>query len=383
MTVRYLFFIFCLLVGGCQNKPREKEIAHKFVDIKIPETLTEKGSSYKLSSIADSVKEIILETTAASLIDEIKDIQFVGTKVFLLTDNKSIFVFNGNGKFLNPIGKKGRGPSEYYSVIDYAVSADYVFILDYGSRVAKYNHKGDFIDYIALPKQASRILLTPKKTMLFFIPDSQFNNDDEIYSWLEIDNNGTMINEVAPLLQRNLDSKSQLISNHYALTNFSSVYPLSFKEAFNDTLYYFQYPQLVPSPFCFLDLGIHKIDFQKSFDEVVQAKHNMRINKIIDLPHVMFIFHVCNCVDNRKTQLAVYNKIEETFSLLKDKNGNQYLENDISGLNFKPLTIRDNQLIGYIHAYEYLNNKANDALPRMTVNDNPILIIANLKPVEK
>jgi hypothetical protein len=168
-------------VSGCQNKVKEKETINKFEKIKILEILNEKRSSCKLSSISDSVKEIILETTETSLIGEIKDIQFIGTKIFVLTD-EDIIVFNNDGKFLNTIGRKGRGPSEYYSVPDYTVSADYVFILDYGNRVAKYNNNGDFKEYITLPKQASRILLISKNTMLFFIPDSQFDNDEEIYS---------------------------------------------------------------------------------------------------------------------------------------------------------------------------------------------------------
>ena len=121
----------------------------------------DKNKSYEkknliLQDIA-TVDYIKLETTPDCLLDNInyfKHIQLTDDFIFIFSNN-AIFRFERNGKFLNKIDRKGRGPEEYINAR--SITIDYIreeiFILDAPTfKLLKYSYDGKFINSVNLKK---------------------------------------------------------------------------------------------------------------------------------------------------------------------------------------------------------------------------------------
>ena len=365
-----LFLISC-------NKNSEKlkdDLEPSFFDVDIERGINS-SKQLKISSIADSVDYIVLETNSECLIPEIKDIRINDNSIVILAENtgREIFVFSRSGKFLNKIGKQGRAPKEYYNINDYIVYDDNVLIVDYGNRLAQYKITGEFVRYLKLPKQASRITKAGDHLFACYIPDSFFGDGEELYNWLIINPEGDSVNSIKLDPLRGFSEK-KLVSNHYVLTDFSSEYFSSFKEAFNDTLYYIDSLQV--KPFGFLNLGIHKIDYTKTFDEIATAKHNMRINGLTDTKKILFINYSCMCKGNETTHHGVYNKETQVFFNVVSERSDEKIIDNFDGPDFWPLTCNKNQLIGYVNAIECINLADFSQKLNINENDNPVIILA-------
>ena len=373
-----VIILLCLLVA-CRNEKSETIVnKNDFFDVNMHKDFN-KNKKLKLSSLADSLTYIPLETKPNCLISEIKDIKINENYIFIITKNKELLVFLRSGKFYSKIGRRGKGPKEYYNVIHFDVGNEYAYILDYAQRIAQYKITGEFIKYISLPKQASRIMLLENNNIVCYIPDSMFEEDEPAYSFIVVDQEGHLEETIQSTILRNPSDK---ISNHYALTNFSNQHAITIKEAFNDTLFYLDTLSLNVHGFAFLDLGAHKIDFSKSYEQVVRAPHNMRINKLVHTGSFLFIYYACQCKGNKTVHLSVYNKRTKSFFNVVDQNQEKKIVNDIdSGPNLQPACVFKNELIAQINAFECVNHKAlmDRFNQKIDIDDNPIIVIAKLK----
>jgi hypothetical protein len=105
-----------------------------------------------VTSLADSVRYIKLETTDESLIGNIKQVIFYDG-LFFIKDNKSasIFVFDQTGKYKSKISKKGRGPGEYVGITRMMIDRKNRQIILYDIHTRKmsyYTFDGKFIKQV-------------------------------------------------------------------------------------------------------------------------------------------------------------------------------------------------------------------------------------------
>jgi len=105
-----------------------------------------------LSTVADSIEYIPLETTQGSLIKEVHQVVLADSFIFVISQQK-ILQFNRKGKFLGPIGSLGKGPGEYLGLRDISVDNNQkiLFIFpNYTRKLIKYNYNNAFIGDIPL-----------------------------------------------------------------------------------------------------------------------------------------------------------------------------------------------------------------------------------------
>jgi hypothetical protein len=380
--MKIVLCIFTVLVAGCNLKEQKKATPEYLADfeIKIPDNLQTKRE-LKLSAFADTVTYIALETTSDCLLSKIEDVKKKGDKLFIRSDKDEIFVFTESGRFLNKAGKKGKGPNEYYSLIHYAINDSNVFILDYDRRLAVYKHAGGFERYIKIPRQASRILLLKNAGIAYYIPDSQFKLKDNNYNWLITNYQGDSIGSIMTPKIRDRSDKKAYVSNHFVLTNFSCQHSFTFKEAFNDSLYFIDPVSLQARAYSRINQGVHRMDIEKTFEQAASSNHNMRINNITEIPGYVFISYKCMCQGNDITHHAVYDKRERLFYNLDDRNHEEHIENDIyEGLNFRILAkIDENYLVGSVDAYRVAgNNQMNSSGLTVKETDNPVLVFVKV-----
>jgi len=108
----------------------------------------QKLESMNLSTFIKNVKVVRLEDHREGLIASV-DKLIVHEGYFYVLDRlkaKSLFVFDGKGKFVRKIGRIGRGPGEYIQITDFTIDADknQIITLDHG-QMHFYNTDGTYI----------------------------------------------------------------------------------------------------------------------------------------------------------------------------------------------------------------------------------------------
>lgn len=103
-------------------------------------------------------KVIILEETPQSLLSEIMHIKEFNNELYI-SDNQHgiIYRFSDSGKFINTIGKKGRGPGELQGMINFLITDSGVVALD-TYKLISYSHDGRFIKETLKPSMSFDIL---------------------------------------------------------------------------------------------------------------------------------------------------------------------------------------------------------------------------------
>lgn len=114
----------CALLASCSsNKSSQSEKE---------ETLKVSTENVELTDSAFFAQTRILplETTDASLVQSINAICMAGDTLFLLDNRQQkIFIFDGNGKFINAIHNIGNGPKEYVALSDISIQNGLLAVL--------------------------------------------------------------------------------------------------------------------------------------------------------------------------------------------------------------------------------------------------------------
>ena len=164
----YLFGIFILFIlfipfTGCRQK--STDIGINLVDHK---QLT--VEEIVLSDLCESIQIIPLETSDSILIATISSIKIEAGKLYVQASN-GVFAFDANGRFLNEIGHKGRGPREYLYLYDIFPENDEIWLVD-NYKVLKYASTGLFLQYFDIERKGFiEYHHAEGDTFIGFIPD--------------------------------------------------------------------------------------------------------------------------------------------------------------------------------------------------------------------
>lgn len=136
--MKYLYAtVFALLLAfGCVS-----DQGH--VLFKNSTSIGDNAESLPLSQLlSDRVRLIPLETNDSILIGRINKIKKFEGHYFVLADEKQVFRFDETGKYLGSLNKRGEGPEEYTSIIDFDVyqtnGVPEVWIADY-AKIKRYD----------------------------------------------------------------------------------------------------------------------------------------------------------------------------------------------------------------------------------------------------
>ncbi len=107
-----LVFLFACNQGKREQKVVEEEHPRQeFFKIEIRNSLKNQEKQY-LSSIANEIRYIPLETTSSCMLTKIVDLKLYDGNIYVL-DSKALYKFNDKGEFIQQIGMIGNGPGEY------------------------------------------------------------------------------------------------------------------------------------------------------------------------------------------------------------------------------------------------------------------------------
>jgi len=145
----FVILIITILSVNCSS---DKNANTDIKILKLPESGEE---TLKASYIADTLIYIPLETTKESLMDQdIRQIWLDNYYILINCKNTGLLLFRQDGKFLKKIGKQGRGPGEYGTILHFDVILDTIYISSTSRRgFLRYTFDGNFCDEIKLNYQ--------------------------------------------------------------------------------------------------------------------------------------------------------------------------------------------------------------------------------------
>lgn len=376
LTNRKFIWALFLILMSCTTEEKTSK-ADSFLTFEMPEYLMGNNLNLKASTLADSIWYVPLQTSSKSLItDKIEHLKYKNGYFYLMDDYaKTIFVFSDKGKFIRTISNKGEGPKEFHWCYQLAVDDNHVYILDVLKKIRKYTLEGEWVKDIILPKQAYRLLSFGNGNLAGYISDDQFAQKEESYSWLIINSEGDSLT----CINTNAWRKNKDMPNYWVANDFSSQHPFTYKEAYNDTLYYFQPNSYIPKAYYSISPGKHRLQADLTWNETMQEAHGLRISFIYDTPPLLMFKYRCLCTDKfEKEFLGAFDKKTGVFFNIKDENNKKKITNDIGGPNFIPyICVYPDLLIGIASVTDCSDNF--QQTHQLKSDDNPILVLLKLK----
>jgi hypothetical protein len=151
-------------------------------------------------SLYSSVTYIPLETTDESLFYEI-DKLLIQDDVYYLLDRKQdvILTFDGEGKYLSKLSKKGHGPGEYLSLEDFFIDGSLLYALSSDSRkILIYDLKFNFIKSFNINTYATNIDFFGDNIFVYI----NFGSQDNKNIYVVDKTNGKIKNRMVDFLEK-------------------------------------------------------------------------------------------------------------------------------------------------------------------------------------
>lgn len=348
--------------------------------IKIDET---KIRSVNITDKLDSVRYIPLETNSQSIMGSISKIIYHKGYFYILDSQStnSIFIFNNEGRFVEKISRKGRGPGEYSKISDFCIDRtndQIVIFADMPIKIIRYSIGGKFISEIKPPCYSYRFALLPDKAYAIYLDyckNTRFQMKEH---------NLIVVDSTARIKEGFLQYNSQMVSKYFykSAKNFYT---------FKDEVYL--YPTLKDTIFKVCSNGImpvYSFDFGKNAfnNAILQENTSMQekyysklryasINEIFETDNVLFFSFSLNGL----VQSGYYSKLTSKLMIFPYCDSEKYIFGKTIGSSDKFLINQIDQM-RIIHYQKYISKLPSEfdkhfleIVKNYKETDNPVLVI--------
>ena len=230
---RLTMLIIVLLFFGC-NSNSFNRYNEEIETIDLTPGLIAKGKAIKLSEYADDIQYIFLEASDDCLIYEIDKIMVDDSLIFIF-NKKQFLIFDTTGKFKRSIGRVGKGPGEFLSIMDFTINTNEntIYIYDYNQRkVICYKYNGDLVFEFRLHTNPMRIAsLNNESLILSWVKPDFIRNDNYGFTYYTM--NGIPIEKA--FNRENEKAKSEILSGLTQLNYYCD--SLTYWEIYLNTIY--------------------------------------------------------------------------------------------------------------------------------------------------
>ncbi|TGV01042.1 6-bladed beta-propeller [Flavivirga rizhaonensis] len=180
MKLKILLSLICLtFVSSCTHDNKKKIYIDDRQKTKISIKKIDNWKISKYSELFDSIKFVQLETTEKSIIGRIDKLINWDNKYFILdqVQRKAVLVFDDNGKYLNAVGRKGKGPGEYIEPNDINInyfSNEIAIWCNTTKKIIFYDFKGNYKHELKLKYYLKSFAFFEKNKIALYL-DIDFN----------------------------------------------------------------------------------------------------------------------------------------------------------------------------------------------------------------
>lgn len=349
-----------------------------------------------LSSIADTIIYIPLETNKECVISDIRCLRLTANDLFVLT-RLGIYRFSRDGKFLNRIGNKGRGPQEYQSVgFTFAVDEKLqkVYIPDYLRKlVLCYGFDGHY-EY-AIKTIGNTDYTYASGYSIFYTVNKDYEGPHNSRLFKYNKKGDTLMSYSNPISIPNHPGQILMMSSGFELPLYNYSNQLYFKDFYNDTIFRVEPDGL--KPWYVVDLGIMRLPVNL-YPELGISMEKFRSDalkylksRVEETDSSLYITTTLFFEGAYNEMQFLYKKATRTTTYIHDDYKNPGFTNDLDGgRNFWPEYISENQeLIAYYDMYQLKElikeNKTKpskwlkDMIDKKNINDNPVIAVVKEK----
>ena len=381
-----IYFVYLILIycnpGFLQIHEMNKELP--VIDISGGFTNNQK---IDLSKIAKSVRYVPLETTKDAYISRVTKALFTDKQIIVLDEKSNqILRYDNEGRFLGPIGRGGKGPGEYIRVNDIEVNNTngIIYVFDIGlGKVLKFNMEGKFLGSNRNPLLGFWVTMISDKYFVYFDPSRSVEFAGGYFKSIITDLEGKIIQRIQP------QKKSKEEKYRSACSMQSSVYKndnsACYWEVTSDTVFMVT-PELSFSTYTYINQGPRSLPKEKMFDAEYVMKSSNEHSTIIWLLETEKYFFGRGITNFRGAAILYFKDTKACYNVSDNRN---YLINDLdNGTGFWPIgKINDHSLYSTVDPLDLkallkksnLSPKVKSIAETIGENDNPVLVIAELK----
>ncbi len=402
--MKYILILLVIYLYGCTGKTPMMQNPDDLPVIDIEKAIKDNQTFY-LSDIAESIEYIQLEFKKECTLKDIGRIYITAKDIFIASRGGVIFRFDRTGKFLNQIGKFGKGPGEYTTTRFFAVDSVQrrvyvnsdmigIFVYDYDGKHIRTERSQDEYSwgFYALGNTGELVHI-----------GSSFGYRDPGNYFFKISDTLANVRYIQKsLLTDMLKDGQQCFWSYGSLQNGDSLLLL---DGISDTIFYYHQSKL--NPYLVMDYGKYKITLDALLATVHDVESGLFLKPFIlgTTPRYLFLeFRYTNNIGSSWDTYYIlrYDKLTKECKAQKQlKKIGIHFENDLDGgmpidMSFSSLNALNQWVMGY-EAYdimekltpEYLSGspaKDPDAKQKMikmveqlTENDNPVIMVMKLK----
>jgi hypothetical protein len=187
------------------------------------------------TDLVEIVETVKLELTEKSIISGIYKVEFANNRFYVLDKQKAnaLFVYDRKGKFIQRIGRDGKGPGEHLRIWDFNINYlnSQIELLDIDLRkIIAFDFNGKFKKEIIIPIYASSLINIDNSTYGVYTANSP--QEQKRNNYYLINNNSKIINTAFPYSPKVDRINWSLYHNFYRIDN-----NICLNMPFNDTIY--------------------------------------------------------------------------------------------------------------------------------------------------
>lgn len=334
-----------------------------------------------VSYVSETVNYLPLETTHEALLQGIYKV-LCHDNHFYISDNRKVFQFNDNGKFIRQFGAIGKGPGEYSGMIRFTLDTVNKELLIHSQTTNILNvyrlDNGEFKHDRLISFIVSDLSCTKNGQIVYFTADinkkvSRFTLN-EVYL---LDQDKNIADSITNANRNNFETHAfGYVNQHYGNNN------INYQYNFRDTLYQLD-ASFTRKPLAIFQLGNTENgdNLQMTFSEDIQYPDFLWISRVLACgDHLFMIANKGFLQGSTMNQNhLIYNKNTGKIQRMP------YLQNS-NGLPFWPRWVQDDMMISYHHAYEIIDFYSTgdgkdmekpDWYHSIDENSNPVLVLVN------
>lgn len=375
-----LMLLFCF---SCSSKSGSDAVGKSDAGLSVTVDLVdyiegEKEDEIALSGLVDSLAYIPLQTPDDLPVDVLLAVKMSSDNIFVMDRQQKLYRFDSHGRFLNLIGSRGEGPSEYVSAVDFEIDAsqDAVYLFDiYRKKIKVYQMSGTFVQDIVVPDGVESMALLNDTCFIGYRPwyatvDRSdecvvFGKSEEVYQTISFEPKENVEGVKIDLFR--MPDFSQLASSS------------RFRMPFEHSVFLISDDNRVSKDVVF-DMGKYLLPMEVSMNNELYNKNlnssyifELNANRISDFIYMNFFY-------KKKHYRVVYDIVHAKFYTVFVGHEPKGIKNDLDGgATFWPMWFASARMIGVVPADEledtYVDSKIKVLYDNFRDYDNPVLQI--------
>lgn len=375
-----LMLLFCF---SCSSKSGSDAVGKSDAGLSVTVDLVdyiegEKEDEIALSGLVDSLAYIPLQTPDDLPVDVLLAVKMSSDNIFVMDRQQKLYRFDSHGRFLNLIGSRGEGPSEYVSAVDFEIDAsqDAVYLFDiYRKKIKVYQMSGTFVQDIVVPDGVESMALLNDTCFIGYRPwyatvDRSdecviFGKSEEVYQAISFEPKENVEGVKIDLFR--MPDFSQLASSS------------RFRMPFEHSVFLISDDNRVSKDVVF-DMGKYLLPMEVSMNNELYNKNlnssyifELNANRISDFIYMNFFY-------KKKHYRVVYDIVHAKFYTVFVGHEPKGIKNDLDGgATFWPMWFASDRMIGVVPADEledtYVDSKIKVLYDNFRNYDNPVLQI--------